>query len=170
MMKQLILIRHAKSSWKDTRLDDHDRTLNKRGEHDAPFMAEILRKKKTRTDLLISSTAVRALLTAKIFAKELGYKKDQILQEKELYLAEPEELIEIVKQLPDEKEVVCLFGHNPGITTLANFLCNAGIANIPTCGICAISFPLQSWQEVTAGSGQLDYFEFPKLYFKDAED
>lgn len=101
-MKLLLLIRHAKSSWKDTRLDDHDRTLNKRGEHDAPFMATVLKKKHITTDLIITSTATRALLTAKIFAKELGYKKDHIIQDKGLYLAELEELIEIVKQLPDK--------------------------------------------------------------------
>ena len=169
-MKLLLLIRHAKSSWKDTRLDDHDRTLNKRGEHDAPFMATVLKKKHITTDLIISSTAIRALLTAKIFAKELGYKKDHIIQDKGLYLAELEELIEIVKQLPDKNSVVCLFGHNPGITSFTNFLCNAGIDNVPTCGICAISFPFDSWQEVASGNGKLDFFEFPKLYFKDAED
>lgn len=169
-MKHLILVRHAKSSWKDANLDDHDRTLNKRGERDAPFMAKVLKKKSKRPDLLISSTAVRALETARIFAGVLGFKKAEIRQEKDLYLAELSDLTQIVSLLPDDKAVICLFGHNPGITFLVNYLCNAGIDNVPTCGICSMIFPEEKWQQVVAGCGKLEFFEFPKMYFKEAED
>lgn len=169
-MKELILIRHAKSSWKDARLDDHDRTLNKRGERDAPFMAEVLKKRKVIPGLIVSSTAVRAFSTAKVFAKELDYKKDQIQLEKELYLAELEVLVEFVKRLPDEADTVLLFGHNPGITWLSNYFSSTNISNVPTCGICAIRFSLSHWNEVGAQQGDLEFFEFPKLYFKDSED
>lgn len=169
-MKQLIVIRHAKSSWKDARLDDHDRTLNKRGERDAPFMATEFKKLKLEPVYLISSTATRALETAKYFATALGYKKRDIVRDNRLYLASPEELLDVVRQLPDEKNTVLLFGHNPGITSFVNDLTAAGIQNVPTCGMCAISFTVSQWSEVRAGTGELIFFQYPKLFFNDSED
>src|SRR6187549_3048441 len=138
-MKHLILVRHAKSSWKDSQLDDHDRPLAKRGEHDAPFMAKIFREKKMEPDLIVSSTAVRALTTAKEFAKKLDYKKEKILRLSEIYLAELDDLMEYVKGIDDDFKTVMLFGHNPSFTWFANYLTNGSIENIPTCGIVAIS-------------------------------
>src|SRR5689334_3964823 len=123
-MKHLILVRHAKSSWKDSGIDDHDRPLGKRGEHDAPFMAKIFRDKKMNVDLIASSTALRALDTAREFAKKLEYKKEKILHASELYLAEAEDLFDYVKALDDDYKTVMLFGHNPGITRFANHLTN----------------------------------------------
>lgn len=169
-MKQLIVVRHAKSSWKDTRLDDHDRALNKRGERDAPFMAAELKKLKVEPVYLISSTATRALETAKYFATEFEYRKREIVRDQQLYLASPEDLMDVVRQLPDEKNTVLLFGHNPGITSLVNDLSAAAIQNVPTCGICAISFTVSHWREVRAGAGQLVFFLYPKLYFNDSAD
>src|SRR5438067_1115936 len=137
-MKKLILVRHAKSSWKDTKMDDRDRTLNKRGERDAPHMATVVKKRKINADLMAASTAVRAIATAKEFAKKLDYPKDKILREDALYLAETDDLLKYVKNISEDKETVFLFGHNPGITALANYLTGGDIDNIPTCGICAI--------------------------------
>ncbi|MBK9730157.1 MAG: histidine phosphatase family protein [Chitinophagaceae bacterium] len=169
-MKNLILVRHAKSSWKDTLLNDHDRTLNKRGERDAPFMAKVLKKRKVTPDLIVTSTATRALSTAKIFAAELEYKKQLIEQSKHLYLADLDALMEFVTLLPDEKSTVAIFGHNPGITWLVNFFSVTVIENMPTCGICSLRFSVNNWKEVSAKEGQLLFFEFPKLYFKDSDD
>ncbi|MEP7127308.1 MAG: histidine phosphatase family protein [Chitinophagales bacterium] len=169
-MKNLILVRHAKSSWKDALLDDHDRTLNKRGERDAPFMAKVLKKRNVKPDLIVTSTATRALSTAKIFAAELEYKKQLIVQSRDLYLANLEALIEFVKLLPDEKNTVALFGHNPGITLLANYCSPTAIDNLPTCCISSFSFSSNSWKEMDAKEGQLVFFEYPKMYFKDSDD
>ena len=72
-MKKLFLIRHAKSSWEDLRLDDFDRPLNKRGEKDAPFMAELLKEKNIIPDLIISSPSLRTKLTAEIIAEKIGF-------------------------------------------------------------------------------------------------
>src|SRR5262245_32888955 len=113
-MKHLILVRHAKSSWKDTELEDHERPLNKRGERDAPFMAKIFRDKNLEPDLIVSSTAVRALDTAKEFARKLDYKKGKILRVAELYLAEADDMLQYVRGIDDEYKTVMLFGHNPG--------------------------------------------------------
>ena len=169
-MKHLILVRHAKSSWKDSELDDHDRPLGKRGERDAPYMAKILRDKKMDVDLMVSSTAVRAFDTAKEFAKKLDYKKEKIVRASDLYLAEADGMLDYVQRLDDDYKTVMMFGHNPGITWFANLLSNGSIENIPTCGIVAIDFKVKSWSDVSSGSGSLRFFEYPKMYLKDAED
>ncbi len=85
LMKKLYLIRHAKSSWDYPGLNDHERPLNKRGERDAPFMAKILKEKKVKPDLILSSTAVRALEFAKKIADELDYKK-KIFSRQKIYI------------------------------------------------------------------------------------
>jgi phosphohistidine phosphatase len=169
-MKHLILVRHAKSSWKDSQLDDHDRPLAKRGEHDAPYMAKVFREKKMDVDLIVSSTAARALATAKEFAKKIDYKKEKILRVSEIYLAELDDLLDYVKGIDSDYTTVMLFGHNPALTWFANYLTNGTIENVPTCGLVAIDFNISSWNEISGGTGDLRFFEYPKLYFKNAED
>jgi phosphohistidine phosphatase len=169
-MKNLILVRHAKSSWKDSSLDDHDRPLNKRGERDAPYMAKLLKEKKVEPDLMVTSTALRAFTTAREFARRLDYKKAKIERSDELYLAEVNEMLNYVRQLPDKHNIVMLFGHNPAITWFANQLSGGVIENIPTCGVCSITFNIETWKDVSEGSGKIDFFEYPKMYFKDSED
>lgn len=169
-MKHLILVRHAKSSWKDSELEDHERPLGKRGEHDAPFMAKVFRDKKMDVDLMVSSTAVRALDTAREFARKLDIKKAKILRVSELYLADPEDIIDYIRGLDDEYKSVMLFGHNPGFTIVANLLGNEHIDNLPTCGMVAIDFTVHAWKEVAKENSKIRFKEFPKMYFKDAED
>lgn len=169
-MKHLILVRHAKSSWKEPELEDHERPLGKRGERDAPYMAKIFRDKKIDVDLIVSSTAVRALSTAYEFAKKLDYKKENILRSSEIYNADTDALFDYVKALDDENSTVMLFGHNPIFTWFANALSNSNIENIPTCGIVTIDFDVKKWNEIAGGKGSLRFFEYPKKYFKNAED
>src|SRR5678816_2706399 len=113
-MKHLILVRHAKSSWKDSTLEDHDRPLNKRGKKEAPFMAKKFSEKKIKVDLIVSSTADRALSTAKEFAKKLDYKKGKIIADATIYLVEADELLAYVKKFDDDNKCIMVFGHNPG--------------------------------------------------------
>lgn len=120
-MKHLVLVRHAKSSWKDSEMEDHERPLNKRGERDAPHMAKVFLDKKMDPDLIASSTAVRALTTAKEFAKRLDYKKGKILKVPELYLSETDGLLSYLRNLDDDYQTVMIFGHNPGITCFCKF-------------------------------------------------
>ncbi len=169
-MKHLVLVRHAKSSWKDSEVEDHDRPLSKRGERDAPYMAKIFRDKKLKVDLMISSTANRALTTAREFAGKIDYKKEKILRVTEVYLAELEELTDYIKNLDDEYKTVMIFGHNPGFTWLANSLTNGSIENLPTCAVLAIDFDVSSWKNVGDKPGTIRFFEYPKMYFKEAED
>jgi phosphohistidine phosphatase len=169
-MKHLVLVRHAKSSWKDEEIEDHERPLSKRGERDAPFMAKIFRDKKLRTDLIISSTAVRALATAGEFARALDIKKKKILRVSEMYLADAEDILDYIQQLDDDYKSVMIFGHNPGLSILANDLTDGSIGDLPTCAIVAIDFDTSTWKEARKGTGKLRFFEFPGKYFNEAGD
>lgn len=164
-MRQLILIRHAKSSWSNPSLDDFDRPLNKRGKRDAPFMAKLLSEKKIYPDIIISSPAKRTKLTAFEFAERLGIGSDDIQWNNKLYLASLTTLLKILKQLDNNIKTVFLVGHNPGLTDLQNFLCKEEIDNIPTCGIVSMKSD-KKWSEISSKDFKLDFFEYPKKYFK----
>ncbi len=164
-MKNLILVRHAKSSWKDESLKDIDRPLNKRGKRDAPFMGKLLKKLGVTPQLIITSPAERTYSTAKIFADELNYDIDKIEVKKSLYLADYEEMIEIINNINESYSVVLLFGHNPGLTDLSNVLSDEEIENIPTCGVVSFTPRPDKWNEIKAKSCTLNFLEFPKKYF-----
>src|SRR5512137_2550352 len=102
-MKTLLLMRHAKSSWKDTELEDLQRPLNKRGRRLAPRMGELLREKELVPQLIYSSNAVRARQTAEFLAGATGYTGDIRYQES-LYLAEPSAYLDAIAQSPDSME------------------------------------------------------------------
>ncbi len=161
-MKTLFLNRHAKSSWASRETSDFDRPLNERGEFDAPVMGKRLAKREESIGLIVSSPANRALSTAKIIAAEIGYDHHDIKEIESIYEASVKDLLRIVNSLPDFCDRVMLFGHNPGFTDFADYLTGSGIMNIPTCGICKIVFNTDHWIEVSAHTGHLAYFDFPK--------
>jgi phosphohistidine phosphatase len=163
-MKTVLFIRHAKSSWKFPDLKDIDRPLNKRGLRDAPFMAEQLVKRQIFPDLIVSSPAVRAYTAAQIIAEKLNYPIQDIQQESKIYEATPETILDILRQLPDEKEVILIFGHNPTFTMIANHFSDEYIDNVPTCGIVAVNFEIASWKELNQQNSRFSFFDFPKNY------
>ncbi|SMO68181.1 SixA phosphatase family protein [Solitalea koreensis] len=160
-MKTLYLIRHAKSDQTITG-SDFDRPLNDRGFKDAPKMAERLLNKKVHPDLIISSPAKRALTTAKTFAETLNYGFKNIYEEKLIYEASTATLLKVINHINDKHEVVLLFGHNPGITFIINYLTNNKLDNLPTCGVFKIEFELDSWKLVSEGAGKAAYLDYPK--------
>jgi phosphohistidine phosphatase len=161
-MKTLYLVRHAKSSWKFPNLDDFDRPLNKRGKRDAPVMGKFLKERKILPDIIISSPAARAKKTAKIIAKALSYPKTDINFKKEIYEASAVGLLKIAAMINDKISSAMLFGHNPGMTYLANMLANVRIDNIPTCGVVCIELDIPSWNKISEDCGKLIFFEYPK--------
>lgn len=162
MAKTLLLIRHAKSDWADLMLSDFKRPLNQRGENNAPEMAKRLVKRQLFPQQIISSPALRAITTAKHFAKELDIKPADIIQEPEIYDALTNTLLEVVNNLDDNSDFTALFGHNPGITGLVNYLSNKEVFHMPTCGMVLIEFPFDKWQMLSRGTGDLIFFDFPK--------
>lgn len=170
-MKELILVRHAKSSWKDPALRDHERPLNKRGKRDAPEMGERLARAECRPDLFISSSAVRALETARTIAGKVGYPRKDIQVEDRLYHASAGELIGVIRDVDDSVGNLVIFGHNPGFTQLANMLGPRDIFNMPTCAVLHLRFDTTSWNAIgqVAGenatgqvAGEEVLYDFPK--------
>lgn len=162
MSKQLLIIRHAKSDWGEAGLKDFDRSLNKRGERDAPEMAKRLLKKNIVPQRLVSSPAKRALTTAKHFAEMFNINKNLIQQEKDIYEASLTDLMKVINALDSQFELIALFGHNPGLTNLVQHLCEARIYDIPTCGIVLIEFPFDDWKMISGNTGEMVFFDFPK--------
>jgi phosphohistidine phosphatase len=162
-MKELILIRHAKSSWKDSSLDDFDRPLNKRGKENAPFMAKRLKEKGLNPDLIISSPSLRTKLTLEYFLKEFKYKKDVVF-ENSIYEAPYENLLNVIKNVPNSVNQLFFIGHNPGLNDLSDFLLGEFYENIPTSGVLKIVFYTDSWKEISKNNSKLEFFEYPKMF------
>ena len=161
-MKTLYLIRHAKSSWDNSAQTDFERTLNERGEHDAPLMGKILKDKNINPDLIISSPAARAFTTAERFADQLNYQTSQITIDSRIYEATMRDLTDVVREIKDIHDCVLLFGHNPGISSFSNLLSDKHVGGMPTCSVVGLELNISSWREVERHCGKLVMFEYPK--------
>ena len=129
-------------------------------------MAKLLREKKVEPDLMISSPTVRAMTTARIFAKELKYGVSNIVINDLLYHGDLRSILGIIQNLDDPHETVVLIGHNPEITSLGNLLTSRAIENIPTCGVLCVDFKASTWRLIGQNNGKIRFFEKPKKYFK----
>lgn len=161
-MKQLIIVRHAKSDWGDFNLKDFDRPLNHRGHKNAPEMVERLVSKGIKPEVIVSSPALRAITTAKYFASGWGLSADQLTTNANIYEANTKTLLNVINGLDDQFNSIALFGHNPGLTDLLNYLTDEYIANMPTCSVAIIEFPFDEWKLISNDTGNLTMFDFPK--------
>jgi phosphohistidine phosphatase len=146
-MKTLLILRHAKSSWKEQDLTDHDRPLNKRGNNDALRIGKLVKDEDLIPDLIISSTAVRDKKTAELVAKACKY-KGKIVLNHSLYGAEPAAYLKILEGLPDKHMVVLVVGHNPSVEDTVELLTGSPDVIMPTCALAQISLPIQNWAEL----------------------
>ena len=120
-MKTLLILRHAKSDWGNSQLSDHERPLNKRGKYDAPRMGAWLKQQDLVPELIISSTAERALTTAELVALAADF-DGELRTERSFYLAGPPTYVEQLNELPNSYERVMVVGHNPGMEELVSLL------------------------------------------------
>ncbi|MCS7057243.1 MAG: histidine phosphatase family protein [Thermoflexales bacterium] len=162
-MKKLILVRHAKSSWDDPTLPDHDRPLNDRGLRDAPKMGERLAQRGILPDLILSSSAVRALTTAQLIAEKIGYDRAAIVVDRRIYGAQVSALLYLIQELDDAYRQVMLFGHNPELTELAHHF-SKDIEDMPTCAIVELTFDVERWVEVIHSKPIEVRFDSPKKH------
>ncbi|MEQ8240323.1 MAG: histidine phosphatase family protein [Cyclobacteriaceae bacterium] len=158
-MKTLYIIRHAKSSWSFD-LDDHDRPLGFRGRKDVMTMGKYLSHNTSIPDIIISSTASRALNTALFIADDWGYPESEIQVDKNLYHASAPQIISILKN--QQEDCVAIFGHNPGLTELANRFVKDYISNVPTGACLGIEFNMDNWSEIENAGAQQIFFHTPK--------
>ena len=147
-MKTIILMRHGKSSWKDSSLEDHERPLKKRGRRDSATMSALLKKHKLVPDKILSSSAVRASQTAEIVVEELKFDgKLEFLDE--LYMAEPSTIIDILKDVKDKHDRVLVIGHNPGMEGIMQIL-DGKVECLPTAAVACLELDIKSWQDLKA--------------------
>ena len=182
-MKQLVLVRHAKSSWNNTDLADFDRPLSSRGKRDAPEMAERLKLWGLKPDLILSSPAKRARKTAKIVAEVLDYPNQAIGWDSRLYLQGVRSLLAVLAETDSSRDVVLLVGHNPDLTELAERLTGDALdgrqrtedggqsfpssvfrlpSEIPTAGVVSIRLNGESWLDLAETGGVTERFDYPK--------
>jgi len=162
-MKTLLILRHAKSSWKQTDLPDHDRPLKKRGERAAPRMGELLVKEELVPQLIISSTAKRALKTTALVAEACQY-DGEVQPEHGLYGAGPMGYIRILQEVPDVYQRIMVVGHNPGLEVLLEVLTGEAVW-LPTGALAHVELPIDTWAEIReyVGGRLVDLWEPEKL-------
>ena len=145
-MKTLLVLRHAKSSRNDPALDDHERPLNKRGQRDAPRMGELVREYGLIPDVVISSDAVRARLTAEAVAEAARY-AGEILLDPHLYMACPADILSLLPMVRENAETVMIVGHNPGLEKLIKQLTGEW-HDLPTATLAQIRLPIDQWRDL----------------------
>ena len=160
-MKTLLLMRHAKSSWKDQSLADFQRPLNKRGKKDAPRMGKLLMEKEIGIDIILCSPAKRARATIKRFLKEYNYAGELVYFD-DLYRSDYEFYISILNNLPAEIDTAMVVGHNPEMDNFLEMICDV-YEHMPTGSIVAIELQIKDWGEISAiTSGELVSFWKPR--------
>lgn len=164
-MKKLWIIRHAKSSWADYSLSDHERPLNSRGKRDAPHMAAVIQEKYPIPEVLITSTAKRARQTCKVFRKTMDIKKKDVVKLDELYHASIHMCLQVIHSIDEDVETAAIFGHNPTFTYLIDELTGDGPDNLPTCGCALITTDAEFWATFETGQCEMRIYTFPKQYF-----
>lgn len=145
-MKTLLILRHAKSSWKRAESSDHDRPLNSRGKRAAPRMGKLLKQEKLVPDAILSSTAERARATAEAAAEACGY-EGMLQLSLDLYLAEPETYVQVLHGVGDDCERVMVVGHNPGLEQLLDALTQEGDV-LPTAALAQVELPIKRWRDL----------------------
>ena len=161
-MKTLYLLRHAKSSWSFDELSDQERPLNDRGRDDAPLMGQALAKRRIRPDIIVSSPAVRAMSTALLVAREMQFPHEKITVEPGIYGADADDLLAIIKGLPDAAGSALLVGHNPTITEVANALSPSSLNEMPTAAVVCLRFSCERWEEVSKANAEFYFYDYPR--------
>ena len=146
--KILHIVRHGKALQDYRFIHDYDRPLIEKGIVNNEAVAKRLHAQYATPDLIISSHAARALQTAHIFARVMGYPHDRIQVNEKLYLEGEETIRDLIECLPNEVESVMIVGHNPDLTYLAHIFARQMIDSIPTSGAVTICFETDKWNEI----------------------
>ena len=159
-VKTLLLLRHAKSSWDDNTLRDFDRPLNKRGLKAAPMVGGMMRKRKLRPELVLSSPAERAKETTRLVCEAAGLIAVARYDDG-IYEASARRLLEIVSRIEDAVNTAMLVGHNPGLEESLGVLTGEP-HRMTTASLACIELSIERWNEVTSGTGKLQWILKPK--------
>jgi phosphohistidine phosphatase len=168
-MKTLYLLRHAKSSWDDPTLGDHERPLNARGRDDATQMARVIATLVPPPELVLCSTSKRTRQTLKLATKHMT--PPPVEYRERLYLASMQTLLATIQGIDDWQQSVMLVGHNDGFHDIACLLAGSGppdalqrlFQKLPTCALVHFKFDLPNWHSIAPGTGELIRFLTPRL-------
>jgi phosphohistidine phosphatase len=159
---KLWLIRHAKSDWNAGARSDFERPLNRRGERDGPRMAAWLAAASDPAIWIWTSDAARARATARFVAEGFGATA-RVVEERRLYEASPERLLEVIRETPSDVESAAVVAHNPGLTYLVNLLAGDEVTdNLPTFGVARFAVP-PPWRDLRFGTATLEVLTSPKM-------
>ncbi|MDQ7084202.1 MAG: histidine phosphatase family protein [Sulfurovum sp.] len=157
------MIRHAKSDWKNGSLHDFERGLSSKGYKALNTMSAYLSIQKLKPDLILTSLALRAQITADKLAEEIGY-KGKIHYMDELYNSRPETFINVLSLQDESYESIFLVGHNPELTEFSNFLLRDNFYKFPALGVLALELTIESWSEIVENCGEITFFIQPKQF------
>jgi phosphohistidine phosphatase len=165
-VKDVCFVRHAKSSWDQPGVDDYNRSLDSRGLRDAPMMAKKMHEMNLVPDLIITSGAKRARLTADFFRKEFDLSPEKFIVNYKLYEATAEDIYSVIASAPETARFIYIFGHNPTLTWVANSISGVHIDNVPTTGVVHVQTMVSSWKKFKPQYAGFISFHYPKLYIK----
>jgi len=160
IIKRLTLIRHATAVSASASTPDEARELGDDGETEAQAAGRRLRDRGARPSLILTSTAQRAVQTARLIAEEISYPREFLQREAELYLAPPSRILAVLSRQDNGFNDILVCGHNPGLTELASALTGTAIGSMPTCGLVVIEAQISCWDEIGPGAA-LNFVDFP---------
>ncbi len=162
-MKTLYLIKHAKSNWSIPGESDFERGLSKKGLKNIKTIGSYLSIRSIMPDIILSSCALRAQETADHLAEQIQYSGPRFYLQ-DLYSSSPEIIKEIIMAQDDRFSNMFLISHNPQISELVYTLTNEHLSKMPSLGIVAIDFDVESWNELEEKKGKIDFFIHPKQF------
>jgi len=160
-MKTLYLVRHAKASWEDN-VHDWERPLTQEGVERAEKVSRLLKSKKIKPDLIVSSYAFRALNTAVIFALQLRYTVNDIVISQHIYEKRAIDILDMLRKQDDKLKSIMIFGHDPAITELYNMLTRKILLKISTASTASIEFGITQWKDMGSQAGKTLFIESGK--------
>ena len=169
-MLNLLLMRHAKSSWENLSLDDFERPLNKRGTKAASAIGEHLDAAGLAPTLVLCSPAVRTRATLALVLRELDTTAPQVVFDETLYLADAETLLARIRETESRHRTILVLAHNPGLHALALELAGNGRRELlaelaqqfPTAALAHLTFRAADWSTILPATGELADFVLPR--------
>jgi phosphohistidine phosphatase len=164
-MKQILLMRHAKSGWDHPNLTDFERPLNQQGKEDAHRMGQYLWDIKYNPAVLISSPAQRAKRTAQLCAQAAKIDEEHIIWDKQLYHGSVSNYLTAIQSAVEDYERIMLVGHNPLMEHTVSLLCGAefAIVRMPTAALVCVESTAEQWQDIRFGSCKIQWMMIPKM-------
>ena len=161
-MKYLLINRHAKSPWVNLNVSDHERRLSDKGVSDASMMGRRLRDRKISFDLMLTSSATRALTTCQLIATQINYPLYDISVNKDIYSSNSDSLKNIIFETDNNINSLALFGHNPTLHTLSEQLSAEKLSRFPTCSMVYFKFKTNDWSDLIKCERKMLFFDYPE--------